>query len=110
LRLYLIRHALTLPTVPDSHLWPLSQESEAQAAVLAQAPLWDEVSIVYSSPESKALATVRPASATHGLEIEADERLREACRPARWIEDYEGAVRRYLGHPRDPPEEWESAT
>lgn len=109
MRLYFIRHALTLPTVPDSHLWPLSREGEAQAAALVQAPLWEEVSIVYSSPESKALATVRPASATHGLEIEVDERLREARRPARWIEDYEGAVRRYLENPRDPPEEWERA-
>jgi broad specificity phosphatase PhoE len=109
LRLYLIRHALTLPTVFDSHLWPLSQEGEAQASALAEAPLWEEVSAVYSSTESKALATVRPASATHGLEIEEDERLREARRPARWIKDYEDAVRRYLEHPGNPVEEWESA-
>ena len=109
MRLYLIRHALTLPTVSDSHLWPLSQEGEAQASAFAEAPLWEEVSTVYSSTESKALATVRPASATHGLEIEEDERLREARRPARWIKDYEDAVRRYLEHPGNPVEEWESA-
>jgi broad specificity phosphatase PhoE len=90
-------------------LWPLSQEGEAQAAALVPAPIWEEVSILYSSPESKALATARPASATHGLEIEEDKRLRKARRPAGWIEDYKGAVRRYLEHPGDPLEEWESA-
>ena len=66
------------------------------------------MSTLYSSPESKALATLRPASATHGLKIEEDERLREARRPARWIGDYEGDVRRYLEHAGDPLEEWES--
>ncbi|HET7270706.1 MAG TPA: histidine phosphatase family protein [Rubrobacter sp.] len=109
MRLYLIRHAITPPTVPDSHLWPLSQEGEAQSALLAQALFWDEVSALYSSPESKGLSMVRPASATHGLQIEEDERLRETRRPAKWIDDYDGAVRRYLEHPADPPEEWEGA-
>lgn len=80
-----------------------------QAPMLEQASFWYEVSYMYSRPESKALATVRPASAAHGLEVEKDERLREARRPARWIRDYDGAVRRYLEHPGDPLEEWESA-
>lgn len=109
MRLYLIRHALTRPTGLDSHLWPLSQEGEAQAAVLAEAPLWNDASVVYSSPEDKALATVQPASAAHGLEVKCDERLREARRPARWIGDYEGVVRRYLEIPGDPLTEWEDA-
>lgn len=109
MRLYFIRHALTLPTGPDSHLWPLSREGEAQAAALAEAPLWSDANVVYSSPEDKALATVQPASDAHGLEVKSDERLREARRPARWIEDYEGVVRRYLENPGDPLTEWEGA-
>lgn len=109
MRLYLIRHALTRPTGPDSHLWPLSQEGEAQAAVLAEAPLWNDASVVYSSPEDKALATVQPAPAAHGLEIKCDVRLRESRRPARWIGDYEGVVRRYLENPGEPLTEWEGA-
>ncbi|HEX6710243.1 MAG TPA: histidine phosphatase family protein [Rubrobacter sp.] len=105
MRLYLIRHALTLPTVPDSHLWPLSQEREAPCS----RRLLCGRRCLSCTAAPKARRSRRPASTSHGLEIEVDERLREACRPARWIEDYEGAVRRYLEHPGGPPEEWESA-
>ena len=41
--------------------------------------------------------------------MKRDERLREERRPARWIGDYEGAVRRYLENPGDPLREWEGA-
>lgn len=95
MRLYLIRHGATLPTGPDSHEWPLSPEGEAQAHSLADAPFWKNVSALYSSPEGKALATVRPASEKHGLEIHEDRRMREA--------------RRCLENPESPPDGWEDA-
>jgi probable phosphoglycerate mutase len=108
-RLYLIRHAKTAPVGPDARLWPLSLEGEAQARELALAPFWSGISALYSSPEGKATSTVRPAGTVHGLTLELDGRLREVQRPARWIEDYEEAVRRYLERPEEPPWGWENA-
>ena len=107
MRLYLIRHARTLPTGPDSHVWPLAPEGEAQARALAGAPFWPAIAALYSSPEEKALATVRPAAARHGLEVLPDDRLAEARRPAVWLDDYDGAVRRYLAGAADSPAGWE---
>ena len=107
MRLYLIRHARTLPTGPDSRSWPLSPGGEAEAGALAAAPLWSEVSALYSSPERKAVSTVRPSADRKGLGLLVDARLREARRPARWIDDYEAVVRRYLEHPEHPPSGWE---
>ncbi len=109
MRLYLIRHGVTLPSGPDSHAWPLSPEGEAQAKALSDAPFWKNVAALYSSPEGKTLATVRPASERHGLEIWEDHRLREARRPARWYEDYDDMARRYLEDTDSPPEGWEDA-
>lgn len=106
-RLYLIRHARTLPTGLDSHLWPLSPEGEAEAERLAEASFWGDVSALYSSPEHKAVATVRGAAARHNLSLRTDDRLREVGRPARWIDDYDGAVRGYL-RDKYPPPDWES--
>lgn len=109
MRMYLIRHGITLPSGPDSHEWPLSPEGEAQADALTGAPFWENVSALYSSPEGKTLATVRPASGKDRLEIREDHRLREARRPARWYEDYDSVARRYLENPESPPEGWEDA-
>jgi probable phosphoglycerate mutase len=109
MRLYLIRHARTLPTGPDSHAWPLAPEGEAQARALAEAPFWSEIAALYSSPEGKALATVRPAARRHGREVRPDDRLGEARRPAVWLDDYDGAVRRYLAGAADVPAGWEDA-
>lgn len=107
-RLYLIRHARTMPTGPDAAAWPLSPDGEAEARELARADFWEDIDALYSSPEPKALETVRPAAGRYGLEIRADERLREARRPAEWLDDYAGAVRRYLER-AETPENWEPA-
>ncbi len=109
MRLYLIRHGIILPSGPDSYEWSLSPEGERQAKALADAPFWRNVSALYSSPEGKTLATVRPASEKHDLEIREDHRLREARRPARWYEDYDDVARRYLERRENPPEGWEDS-
>lgn len=109
MRLYLIRHGFTLPSGPDSHAWPLSPEGESQAKALADAPFWENIAALYSSPEGKTLATVRLAAEKHSLEIREDHRLREARRPARWYEDYDEVARRYLENDGNPPEGWEDA-
>lgn len=107
MRLYLVRHARTLPTGPDSREWPLSTDGTAEARQLAQAAFWSDIDVLYSSPEPKALATVRPAAEQHGLEIREDERLREVGRPTEWLDDYATAVERYLEEPDVTPQGWE---
>ena len=108
MRLYLIRHGRTQPAGPDSHSWPLSSEGEAQARALADAPFWRGISALFSSPEEKAVSTVRPSAERYGLDIRREDRLREVRRPPVWVEDYESAVRRFFEHPESPPEGWES--
>jgi broad specificity phosphatase PhoE len=105
-RLCLIRHARTVPRGAHSPEWPLSPEGERQADSLADAPFWSEVAALLSSPEPKALQTVRPAAERHGLPIRQDAHLREARRPPVWVEDYDAAVRAYLEGPA-APEGWE---
>lgn len=109
MRLYLIRHARTLPTGPDNREWPLSTDGEVEARQLAEAQFWSDIDVLYSSPEQKALATVRPAAERQGLEIHQDERLREVGRPGEWLDDYDAAVERYLEHLETPPQGWEPA-
>lgn len=107
MRLYLIRHALTATSGPDARLWSLAPEGERQARDLVAAAFWGDVSLVVSSPEAKALETVRPAAERHRLRVETDDRLAEVRRPARWIPEYDDAVARYLDGPDEPPQGWE---
>ncbi len=109
MRLYLIRHGHTKPAGTDSSQWLLSNQGEGKASLLAEASFWPEVAALYSSPEPKALATVRPAAKRHGLTVREDARLREVRRPAVWVDDYEAAVRAYLNEADDSPDGWESA-
>ncbi len=107
MRLYLVRHARTLPTGPDSREWPLSTDGMAEARQLAEAGFWADIDVLYSSPEPKALATVRPAAEQHALQIHEDDRLREIGRPTEWLDDYEAAVELYLEEPDTTPQGWE---
>ncbi len=107
MRLYLIRHGRTEPSGTDSSQWPLSEQGEGEARVLAEASFWPEVVALYSSPEPKALATVRPSAEKRGLTVQDDVRLREVRRPPAWIDDYLGAVRAYLNETDDSPDGWE---
>lgn|GEM_PF-656213 len=106
MRLYLVRHAWTMPTGPDPHRWPLSPEGEAEARQLAQARFWRDIDSLYSSPEEKAVETVRSAAQQYGLEIRLDERLKEVRHPPGWADDYPALVRRYLEEEK-APEGWE---
>jgi broad specificity phosphatase PhoE/GNAT superfamily N-acetyltransferase len=105
--IYLVRHASTIPIGPDARRWPLSPIGEAEARQLAQAAFWKDIDALYSSPEEKAVETVRIAARKHGLEIRLDERLREVRRAPGWADDYHALVRRYLEEPDNPPEGWE---
>ena len=50
-----------------------------------------------------------PATERHGLALVEDGRLREAGRSPGWIQDYEAAVREYLGGRQGEPSGWEPA-
>ncbi len=105
--IYLVRHALTIPNGPDARRWPLSQIGEAEARQLAQAAFWKDIDALYSSPEEKAVETVRIVARKHGLEIRLDERLSEVRRAPGWADDYHALVRRYMDEPDNPPKGWE---
>ena len=105
--IYLVRHASTIPIGQDARRWPLSAIGEAEARQLAQAAFWKDIDALYSSPEEKAVETVRIAARNQGLEIRLDERLSEVRRARGWADDYHTLVRRYLEEPDNPPEGWE---
>jgi broad specificity phosphatase PhoE len=109
--IYLVRHARTQPNSEEAALWPLSEEGRRQAELLADLSFWRDVALIISSPEEKALATVRPAVARHGLRLSADERLRELRRPAVWVsqERYEQIVDEAFAAPQRSVEGWEPA-
>ncbi len=72
--LLLIRHCQTTGQAPDA---PLTPKGQADALALA-APLKElGIDAAYSSPYARAVATIAPAAATCGLQIQIDARLRE---------------------------------
>ena len=97
-RLILIRHAETAPEwgLP-AETWGLSSTGAAQAEALARASFWPEIRALYSSDEPKAVATARPAAVSHGLRLRLVPGVREVRRPVGRLEDYDAAVRGYLG-------------
>jgi broad specificity phosphatase PhoE len=101
--LYLVRHAaVTLRPEAPGHSWHLSPGGRAAADAIGQESRWKEVSLLFTSPEAKAVATAQRIAAPHGLRIEISPDLREVGgRP--WTDgDYTSLVRRYLeGEPLD---------
>ena len=100
MKLFLVRHAWPQRdsrTPPET--WPLSETGRQQAK---RVPLpWEEIDVVVSSPEPKALETARLAS---GREPTHDEDFREVERP--WTAGYADALREYF-EGREP-RGWES--
>lgn len=109
MRLYLIRHGRTRRDGPDSQAWPLSSAGEAEAARLVGAAFWSSVTAIYSSPELKALQTIRRVAERYALAVNVEEGLREVRRPPVWVVDYESVVRGFFERPEAPPDGWESA-
>lgn len=109
MRLYLIRHAVTQidPTL-DAKAWALSALGEQQAAELASAPFWREVSRIVVSSERKTRLTVEPTLARYHLPVHVDARVDELHRPG-FVEDYYAQVRQAFAVPMCKAGEWESA-
>jgi broad specificity phosphatase PhoE len=96
--LYLVRHARVQMTGDMAERWPLSEEGEREAGILAQRDFWREVERIFSSPEPKALQTAEPAARRWSVTLEIADCLHEVRRP-RLIPDYEDAIARFFSEP-----------
>lgn len=82
----------------NAECWPLSEEGERQADILAQRSFWREVELILSSPEPKALQTAKPAARRWSIPLEIANCLREVRRP-HLIPDYENTIARFFSDP-----------
>lgn len=108
-RIYLITHAHTAQQ-PDraAELWELSPRGEQEAAQLAHADFWAEVTRIVVSAEPKTLLTVGPVLARHSLPVSIDCRFDEVRRGG-WVENYADRVERFFAQPEQSVGEWECA-
>lgn len=107
--LWLIRHGRPrIDPLEPPDAWPLEPDGGAVAALREHLP---RHAVWYSSPEPKAVGTARLLTA--GQVVVVDD-LREAVRPARWLDDasaFEAVVRRSLLVPDVPAADgWEPAS
>jgi broad specificity phosphatase PhoE len=99
-RLYLIRHVeveLRDGTPPEE--WRPTPAGLEAAERLADEPFAQDLTLVASSPEPKAVATARPLAAAARAELRLEDDLREARRPKTPIlerDAYVALVARYL--------------
>jgi len=111
-RLYLIRHAEVLlrGDIPMA-AWPLSPEGEQQAKDLGRSRTWSDLTLIASSPESKAVATGRPIAEETGLELCIEPDLHEVDRGATPLvsrAEYEGLVAAHFASPDESVGGWET--
>lgn len=107
--LYLVRHAHTQQTALPVETWPLSDLGRQQAQKLAALPFWQDVQIICSSAEPKALQTAQIIAAQRDLPVEPIWDLRELRRPGNPVLDYEAAVQAVLENPTSSVNGWEPA-
>jgi broad specificity phosphatase PhoE len=107
--LYLIRHAHTQQTMLPVETWPLSELGRQQAHKLAEQPFWQEVHIICTSVEPKAIQTAQIVAERHDLPVKPSFDLRELRRPGGHVSDYESAVRQVLENPERSVNGWEPA-
>lgn len=106
--MYLIRHARVRVMKEGTEPWPLSEEGQREADILAQQSFWREVEIVFSSPEPKAQQTVELAGRHWSIPLKIIDCLREVHRPS-WIPDYENTIKRFFAAPEASIENIEPA-
>ena len=97
-RLCLVRHASVdvRPEQPGPQ-WHLSAQGRAEAEALAADPFWQDLRVLFTSPEPKAVGTAQRIAAPHGLPIGIAPDLREVEGRA-WTgpDAYQEQVQRYL--------------
>ncbi len=97
-RLYLIRHARSQMMGDAAWRWPLSEQGQREAGVLARQDFWRGVELVFSSPEIKAYQTAEPAARRWGIPLKIVNCLHELRRP-RLVRDYEAVIARLFAEP-----------
>jgi broad specificity phosphatase PhoE len=111
--LYLVRHAEVLlrGDVPMT-AWQLSPTGEQQARHLARSPVWRELTLIASSPESKAVATAQPIAEAAALDLRIEPDLHEVDRgvtPLVPRSEYDGLVAAHFASPGESVGGWEPA-
>ena len=107
--LYLIRHAHSQQTALPIETWPLSGLGREQTRKLAELPFWQDVHIICTSVEPKAIQTAQIVAERHDLPVEPSFELRELRRPGARVDDYESVVRQVLENPARSVNGWEPA-
>ncbi len=103
--LYIVRHSIpaTDPSVAAEH-WPLSDAGIRAAQQLGELPCWQDVEIIYSSPEPKALQTAQEIARPWGTRVIVENDLRELQMKSVWLDnaDFLKKVGDYLEGADDP--------
>ncbi|MCP4536622.1 MAG: histidine phosphatase family protein [Chloroflexi bacterium] len=97
-QLYLIRHARTQMMGDVAARWLLSEKGRRDAGTLARQDFWRQIDLIFSSPESKAWHTAKPAARRWGIPLKIAECLIELRRP-RLVQEYEQTVERLFANP-----------
>jgi 2,3-bisphosphoglycerate-dependent phosphoglycerate mutase len=95
--IYLLRHAAVSPSpayAPDFD-WPLNDRGRQQAEQLVAALTALGIAAAYTSPQRRALETVRPFAAAARLQLDPVEELRESRCNRAWVDDFEAMAARY---------------
>lgn len=111
--IYLIRH-------PHTHIdldvpapeWGLSDEGQAQAQHLLDAPFWAHIAAAYPSREPKSITAAKEAALTHQFPVLPRSALGEVDRTAYVAPDeatYQAAVSALFANPDSSPHGWETA-
>ncbi len=90
--------------------WQLSPTGEQQARDLGRSPSWAELTLIASSPESKAVATARPVAEAVALELQIEPDLHEVGRgetPLVSAEEYQALVAAHFASPGESVSGWE---
>ncbi|RLQ93315.1 histidine phosphatase family protein [Falsibacillus albus] len=98
-KLFVIRHAQVciVPSLP-SHQWELSEEGAISARKIALQTDWEDASIIYHSPERKAMQTAAAIGIEKTLVLREEEDLRELEMNSGFLkkEDFQSKVGEYL--------------
>ena len=111
--LYLVRHAEVLLRGDQPMAeWQLSPTGEQQARDLSRWPVWDDLTLIASSPEAKAIATAQPTADATGLELGIEPGLHEVDRgstPLVSADEYHALVAAHFASPQESVSGWETA-
>ncbi len=103
--LYIVRHSIPAidPSVAAEH-WPLSDAGIGAAQQLSRLPSWQDVEIIYSSPEPKALQTAEEIARPWDKKVIIEDDLRELWMKPVWLgnADFLKKVGDYLEGGDDP--------